>query len=67
VKLAAQRLSFSCPLALPRRQLRPWLLEQLRDQGEPLRWAITAVSSEPSSNEASATSLRVEVEAVLIR
>ena len=41
--------------------LRCWILEQLENEGEPLRWAITSIN--PSS-ETSAVAL--EVEAVLI-
>ena len=46
MKLASRRWSLSCPVDLPRHQLREWLLEQLRREGEPLRWAITAVESD---------------------
>ena len=62
MKLASRRLSFPCPLDLPRHQLRAWLVEQLRREGEPLRWAITAVDRDPAG-----ASTLLQVEAVLIR
>ena len=41
--------------------LRPWVLEQLQREGEPLRWAITSIQR---SSETSQVAL--EIEAVLI-
>ena len=62
MKLASRRLCLACPANLPPHQLRSWLLEQIRREGEPLRWAITAVDrdSVPASR-------LLEVEAVLIQ
>ena len=62
MKLASRRLSLSCPVDLPRHKLRAWLLEQLRREGEPLRWAITAVDRDPAG-----ASTLLQVEAVLIQ
>ena len=41
--------------------LRPWVLEQLQREGEPLRWAITSINGSPGTSQ-----LALEVEAVLI-
>ena len=62
MKLASRYLCLACPADLPQYQLRSWLLEQLRREGEPLRWAITAVNrdSVPASR-------LLQVEAVLIQ
>ena len=62
MKLASRHLCLACPADLPQYQLRRWLLERLRREGEPLRWAITAVDRDP----AGALTL-LQVEAVLIR
>ncbi|MGC6483252.1 MAG: hypothetical protein ACON4T_06790 [Synechococcus sp.] len=62
MKLASRCLRFRCPPELSSRQLRPWLLEQVRREGEPLRWAITEVH-----RDASAGSRVLQVEAVLIQ
>ena len=62
MKLASRRLSLCCPADLAQHQLRAWLLEQLRREGEPLRWAITAVDRDPA-----AASRVLQVEAVLIQ
>ena len=56
-----RRMSLICPESLATKSLRSWVLEQLRQEGEPLRWAITSIDSSP---EGSRTAL--EVEAVLI-
>ena len=56
-----RRMSLITPESLPVKSLRSWVLEQLRLEGEPLRWAITAIDPSP---EGSPTAL--EVEAVLI-
>ncbi|WP_413745305.1 hypothetical protein [Synechococcus sp. MIT S9501] len=54
-------MSLITPESLPVKSLRSWVLEQLRLEGEPLRWAITSIDPSP---EGSPTAL--EVEAVLI-
>ena len=41
--------------------LRPWVLEQLQREGEPLRWAITSIHGSPGTSQ-----VALEVEAVLI-
>ena len=56
-----RRMSLICPESLATSSLRSWVLEQLRREGEPLRWAITSIDPAP---EGSRTAL--EVEAVLI-
>ena len=61
VKLMFRRMSLTSPESLPANGLRSWVLEQLRREGEPLRWAITSIDRSP---ETSRTAL--EVEAVLI-
>ena len=61
MKLMFRRMSLSCPESLAKSSLRSWVLEQLRQEGEPLRWAITSIDPSP---EGSRTAL--EVEAVLI-
>ena len=53
-----KRMSLITPESLPVKSLRSWVLEQLRLEGEPLRWAITSI--DPSS-EGSTTALEVEV------
>ena len=62
VTLAFRRMSLACPEGLSSADLRRWVLEQLRKEGEPLRWAIT------SADLSCGTSTRsLEVEAVLIQ
>ncbi|WP_413745741.1 hypothetical protein [Synechococcus sp. MIT S9507] len=61
LKLMFKRMSLITPESLPVKSLRSWVLEQLRLEGEPLRWAITSIDPSP---EGSSTAL--EVEAVLI-
>lgn len=43
--LRSLQLQLAWPEGLPARALRPWLLQQLTAHGEPLRWAITGISS----------------------
>ena len=62
VTLAFRRMSLVCPEGLSSAELRRWVLEQLRREGEPLRWAIT--SADLSSGTCSRS---LEVEAVLIQ
>jgi len=61
VKLMFRRMSLISPESLATNGLRSWVVEQLRREGEPLRWAITSIDPSP---EGSRTAL--EVEAVLI-
>jgi hypothetical protein len=56
-----RRMSLISPESLATNGLRSWVVEQLRREGEPLRWAITSIDPSP---EGSRTAL--EVEAVLI-
>ena len=62
MKLASRRLCLACPADLPHQQLRGWLLEQIRREGEPLRWAITAVDRDSVTE-----SRLLQVAAVLIQ
>ena len=57
-----RRMSLISPESLATNGLRSWVVEQLRREGEPLRWAITSIDPSP---EGSRTAL--EVEAVLIK
>ncbi len=61
MKLMFRRMSLISPESLATNGLRSWVVEQLRREGEPLRWAITSIDPSP---EGSRTAL--EVEAVLI-
>ena len=48
------QLELIWPAGLPANQLRSWLLDQLAEHGEPLRWALIEVESfagEPSTSE----------------
>ena len=48
------QLELIWPAGLPANQLRSWLLDQLAQHGEPLRWALIEVESfagEPSASE----------------
>jgi hypothetical protein len=54
-------MSLISPESLATNGLRSWVVEQLRREGEPLRWAITSIDPSP---EGSRTAL--EIEAVLI-
>ena len=62
VTLAFRRMSLVCPEGLSSAELRRLVLEQLRREGEPLRWAIT--SADLSSGTCSRS---LQVEAVLIQ
>jgi len=70
VKLASRRLLLACPADLPPSGLHAWVLGQLHDEGEPLRWAITSVhrtaGTTAGTTDASAV-LALQVEAVLIQ
>jgi len=61
VKLMFRRMSLISPELLPANGLRSWVLDQLRREGEPLRWAITSIDRSPETSRAV-----LEVEAVLI-
>ena len=43
---------------LPLEELRPWILNQLSETGEPLRWAITAI--EPGGRDSLSRQLKLE-------
>ena len=61
MKLTFRKLSLISPESRNINDLRPWVIEQLQREGEPLRWAITSIQR---SSETSRVAL--EVEAVLI-
>tara|TARA_B100001063_G_scaffold75325_1_gene69556 strand:+ start:1275 stop:1466 length:192 start_codon:yes stop_codon:yes gene_type:complete len=61
MKLTFRKLSLISPESHAINDLRPWVIEQLQREGEPLRWAITSIQR---SSETSRVAL--EVEAVLI-
>lgn len=61
MKLASHRFLWHWPEGLPVASLRPWLLKQLRAEGDPLRWAITGLKQAPSGG-----GRLVQVEAVLV-
>ncbi len=43
VNLKVTELVLHWPINLSLKELRPWILSQLREFGEPLRWAITEI------------------------
>ena len=61
MKLTFRKLLLISPESHAINDLRPWVIEQLQREGEPLRWAITSIQR---SSETSRVAL--EVEAVLI-
>ena len=61
MKVTFRKLSLNSPESRAIHDLRPWVIEQLQREGEPLRWAITSIQR---SSETSRVAL--EVEAVLI-
>lgn len=61
MKLTFRKLLLISPESRAINDLRPWVIEQLQREGEPLRWAITSIQR---SSETSRVAL--EVEAVLI-
>ena len=61
MKLTFRRLSLISPESCAINDLRPWVLKQLQQEGEPLRWAITSIQRSPETSR-----VALEVEAVLI-
>ena len=61
MKLMFRRFSLISPESLATNGLRSWVLENLRREGEPLRWAITSIQHSPETSQ-----VALEVEAVLI-
>ena len=53
-------LDWPWPAEVTLRQLHGWLKQQLESEGEPLRWAITAVQVMPDGTR------RLQLEAVLL-
>ena len=43
LELRTLQVRWPWPPNCPAQRLRPWLLERLKQDGQPLRWAITAV------------------------
>ncbi len=50
MKLTAHKLQLDWPNELPIEDLRKWLLKEINNLGEPLRWAITAIRRSESEN-----------------
>ena len=61
MRLKVLELDLLWPEKLTFEQIRPWLIEQLRTYGDPLRWAVTAL--DPPSEDGSR---HLKVEAVVI-
>jgi|TARA_A100001011_G_scaffold149067_1_gene157298 hypothetical protein len=59
VKLRRLERQLPWPQTVPPQQLRRWLVQQLEHEAPLLRWAITAVSVDPSGDR------RLQVEAVV--
>ena len=62
MELKVIRLEIAWPSNVPLRKLRSYLISQLTNYGEPLRWAITAVRL----SELEKCSRQLDVEAVVI-
>ena len=76
MNLQFMQLELIWPAGLPANQLRSWLLDQLAQHGEPLRWALIEVESfagQPSASEDTSADKSVaekrtlKLEAVMIR
>ena len=63
MKLDFIELELQLPEDLPLRKLRPWLLDSLKEYGEPLRWSIT--SAETFLADKSICQLKVEAVVIL--
>ena len=50
------------PKEVPLEELRPWIINQMNEFGEPVRWAITSITS----NDADVSLRKLTVEAVVI-
>ena len=59
MKLRRLERQMPWPQTVPPQQLRRWLVQQLEQEEPLLRWAITAVSVDPSGDR------RLQVEAVV--
>ena len=59
MKLRRLERQLPWPQTVPPQQLRRWLVQQLGQEAPLLRWAITAVSVDPSGDR------RLQVEAVV--
>lgn len=59
MKLRRLERQLPWPQTVPPQQLRRWLVQQLEQEPPLLRWAITAVSVDPSGDR------RLQVEAVV--
>ena len=58
MKLIVLELDFQWPKEVSLEELRTWVIGRLREYGDPLRWAITAIKSSP--NDILVRQLRVE-------
>ena len=61
MKLTFRKLLLISPESRAINDLRPWVIEQLQREGEPLRWAITSIQRSSKTSR-----VALEVEAVLI-
>ena len=59
MKLRRLERQLPWPQTVPTQQLRRWVVQQLEQEAPLLRWAITAVSVDPSGDR------RLQVEAVV--
>ena len=59
MKLRRLERQLPWPQSIPPQQLRRWVVQQLEQEAPLLRWAITAVSLDPSGDR------RLQVEAVV--
>ena len=59
MKLRRLERQLPWPQSIPPQQLRRWVVQQLEQEAPLLRWAITAVSVDPSGDR------RLQVEAVV--
>ena len=62
MRLKFYQFDLTWPKEISLEQLRPWILNQISEMGEPLRWAITSVQASASNSSAR----KLIVEAVLI-
>ena len=62
MRLESLELNLEWPDSLPLTDLRKFVLDKLKDSGEPIRWAITSITSPKNFK----SSRLLKVEAVLI-
>ena len=62
MNLKVLELELTCPLEVSLEELRTWIVSQLSEYGDPLRWAITSVELSGADDLAR----QLSVEAVVI-